>query len=266
MAMNNNKESSAEFGGSLPLMCNKKEVIALDNIGVNFNGIHVLRNVNLTVYSGEFVCLLGQSGVGKTTLLRVLAGLQKPSDGYYRIQDMAPRIALVAQNPTLLPWRTVLANVVSAINQSDLHKEGKIQIAKEILDKVGLIDKYSLYPKELSGGMQQRVAIARALASKPDVILMDEPFSALDENLRKYLGEFLLKLWKEENLTIVFNTHSIDEAAVLGTQVLVLRKGEKTTDVKIINQWNKNDINFTERLKSKNYTLYKDIIREALSI
>ncbi|APZ42175.1 hypothetical protein BW247_02930 [Acidihalobacter ferrooxydans] len=212
-------------------------LIELDRIGVEFDGVSVLQDLSLTIHRKDFACVLGGSGVGKTTLLRVLAGLQKISYGYLRMKNKALRVALVAQNPTLLPWRTIVSNVASGITKEGMDKQAKLQLAREKLDIVGLADKYGMYPKELSGGMQQRVAIARALASEPDVILMDEPFSALDENLRSYLGAFLLDLWAREELTIVFNTHSVEEASVLASRALVVTRDAERTQINDLEQW-----------------------------
>jgi NitT/TauT family transport system ATP-binding protein len=256
-------EGKSPAGASIP--GREDALIELDRIGVEFDGVKVLQELSLTVYRKDFACVLGGSGVGKTTLLRVLAGLQDISYGYVRVKNKSLRVALVAQNPTLLPWRSILSNVVTGITKDGIGKREKLDLAREKLDIVGLNDKYDMYPKELSGGMQQRVAIARALASEPDVILMDEPFSALDENLRSYLGSFLLDLWANEELTIVFNTHSIEEASVLASRALVVTRDETRTLANDLPLWSGAYQNYTARLNDSARNEYKTKIATVLS-
>lgn len=206
------------------------EIVRFDRVAVKRGEVCVLRDLNLRVSSGEFICVLGASGSGKTTLLRVFAGLQRVSSGYiYRgghpNQADRLRVALVPQEPTLLPWKTVLWNIACMTPRTKVGsaKECREQAALSALNKVGLTAAVSRqYPKELSGGMLQRAALARALASAPDLILMDEPLSALDERLRFQLTALILNLSRADRPTILMNTHSILEACILATRIVVL--------------------------------------------
>ena len=188
-----------------------------------------LSSVSLDVEEGEFLTLLGPSGCGKSTFLRVVADLVTPSSGSISVLGMPPKaaranrdIAFVFQDAALMPWRTVLQNVelpLEVIGEPlDMHRSRTM----ELLDLVGLKGAENAFPHELSGGMKQRVSIARALVSKPRVLLMDEPFGALDEIVRDRLNDEIRRVWKETQLTILFVTHSIHEAVYLGERVLVL--------------------------------------------
>jgi NitT/TauT family transport system ATP-binding protein len=186
--------------------------------------VHALDPVDLTVAPGEFVSIVGPSGCGKTTLLRAVAGLLDPSSGRVEVFAAAPRIArreralgLVTQEPGLMPWRSVRANVQLALDLS-----GGDASASSWLERVG-IDRYAgLYPRELSGGMKQRVALARALAVEPRLLLMDEPFGALDELSREAMRLELLALWERERISVLFVTHSIREALLLSDRVILM--------------------------------------------
>lgn len=190
--------------------------------------LEALRGVDFTVKRHEFVAVLGPSGCGKSTLLRIIAGLIRPSAGSIQVFDIPvtrPRddIGIVFQKPTLLPWATVEDNVVFPIR----HKTGRVgredrEKAREILATVGLAGFEKRLPDELSGGMQQRVGIARALLMDPDILLMDEPFSALDALTREEMGFELLRLWEARPKTVLFITHSISEAVLLADRVLVM--------------------------------------------
>jgi NitT/TauT family transport system ATP-binding protein len=186
----------------------------------------VLDDVSLDVARGEFVSLLGASGCGKTTLLRMIAGLLRPDRGAIYVGDdpvKAPRkdLCMVFQNFGLLPWRTVLANVVFPLEIDGVGRPRREEIAAEYLKLVGLEGFERHFPHELSGGMQQRVGIARALVRKPLVLLMDEPFAALDAQTREQLQEDFLAIWSQLKTTIVFVTHAIDEALVLSDRIVV---------------------------------------------
>jgi NitT/TauT family transport system ATP-binding protein len=184
----------------------------------------VLDRLSFSVEEGELLCVLGPSGCGKTTLLRVLGGLLQPTSGTIRIAGDPPerawaRCAFVFQAPRLVPWRTALDNVRLAQELRSGHANGE---ARRYLAMTGLADLAGRYPAVLSGGERQRVALARALAVEPDVILMDEPFSALDAELRRELGDQLRAIWREARRTIVFVTHDAAEAERLATRILVL--------------------------------------------
>jgi NitT/TauT family transport system ATP-binding protein len=188
-----------------------------------------LENIQLTVQDGEFVTILGPSGCGKTTLLRVIAGLETYTSGTLTLSGDAimgpgPKRGMVFQEYSLFPWKTVLGNVMFGLRMQGAPREDAKKKANEYLDLVGLSDFKNSYPFELSGGMKQRVAIARALANEPEVILMDEPFGALDAQTRNNLQNELLRIWQEEKRTIIFVTHSVDEAVFLSDRIVILSK------------------------------------------
>lgn len=191
--------------------------------------VHALHDIDLTIRQGEFVSLIGPSGCGKTTLLRAIADLESITSGELLVNDMTPSEArlsgaygYVFQAPALFPWRTVLQNVVLPLQiQGKMAAEAE-EIGREQLARVGLTGFEGKYPWQLSGGMQQRVSIARALGFKPKILMMDEPFGALDEITRDNLNQQLQDLWCEEQRTVVFVTHSISEAVYLSTKIVVM--------------------------------------------
>ena len=191
--------------------------------------IHALTDINLDIKQGEFVSLLGPSGCGKTTLLRTVADLQEPSSGIISVRGMTPhevrlkkKYGIVFQSPVLYDWRTVRRNVCMPMEVIGLPKKERTRRVDEMLEMVGLMKFGKKYPHQLSGGMQQRVGIARALALDPEILLMDEPFSALDEFTKEKLHMELLEIWKKTNKTILFVTHNIQEAVFLSDRVVVL--------------------------------------------
>lgn len=197
-----------------------------DNSG---NDVQALTAVNLDIYKGEFISLLGPSGCGKTTLLRCISDLQEPTDGTVRIDGMTPKeirlkqkFGFVFQQPVLFDWRTVKKNVELPLEIMYESKAERAKRADEMLELVGLQNFANHYPKQLSGGMQQRVNIARAFGSWPELLLMDEPFSALDEFTKEKLHEDLLHIWRQTNKTIIFVTHNIQEAVFLSDRICVL--------------------------------------------
>ncbi|AXI00832.1 ABC transporter ATP-binding protein [Sporosarcina sp. PTS2304] len=184
-----------------------------------------LEDISLTIEEGEFVCLVGPSGCGKTTLLRILAGLEQPSVGSFTIEtdsEDRPLQSMVFQERGVIPWLTVRENVAYGLKMRKLPKALIEERTNEYLKKTGLERFASLYPKELSGGMKQRVSIARAFANDPEILLMDEPFGALDEQNRFILQEELLTIWAETKKTVLFITHSIDEALLLSDRILLM--------------------------------------------
>lgn len=191
--------------------------------------VHALKDVDLEIEPGEFVSLIGPSGCGKTTLLRVIADLEPISSGTVLVNGVTPHDARLAraygyvfQAPALFPWRTVLANVMLPLQIQGRDKTTALKVAMDHLKEVGLTGFEKKYPWQLSGGMQQRVSIARALAFEPKLLMMDEPFGALDEITRDRLNEQLQQLWQRERRTVVFVTHSIAEAVYLSTRIVVM--------------------------------------------
>ncbi len=189
--------------------------------------VDVLDGIDLDIEPGSFVCLVGPSGCGKSTLLRLLAGFATPTDGEIRVGASlvgtpSHERGVVFQQPTLYPWLTVERNVELGLRMRKVPRADRAAIVREHLDLVGLSDVGRFRPYELSGGMQQRVQIARVLANDPEIVLMDEPFGALDAITRERLQEELLRIWRETGRTVLFITHSVEEAVRLGTRVLVM--------------------------------------------
>jgi sulfonate transport system ATP-binding protein len=190
------------------------------------NRVQALDKVSLRVKAGEIVAVVGGSGCGKSTLLRLIAGLDRPTQGRIRLDNETieaphPGVGLVFQEPRLLPWLTVAQNI--GFGLSDRTQEERDNLVHEVLRRVGLVDCANNWPRELSGGQAQRVAIARALAPRPKVLLLDEPFSALDAFTRASLQEHVLDLWDAFRPTLLLVTHDVEEAAFLADRVLVMR-------------------------------------------
>ncbi len=184
-----------------------------------------LDDVTLTVREGEFCCLVGPSGCGKTTLLRILSGLELQTSGEVHLQEADswhPLTAMVFQEQSIFPWMTVEDNVSYGLRMQGKPVAVRKEIAQHYLEKVGLTRFARAFPHQLSGGMKQRVSVARAFAADPQILLMDEPFANVDEQTRALLQEELLRIWGETRKTVVYITHSIDEALVLGDRVLVM--------------------------------------------
>jgi ABC-type nitrate/sulfonate/bicarbonate transport system ATPase subunit len=209
----------------------KSKSIDVSGLGMTFFGgggqVQALRPTDLHLPPGQFVAIVGPSGCGKSTLLNILAGFLKPTDGSAQIGDepvTGPDIdhGVVFQDYALFPWRTVIDNVAFGLEQLGIGREKRYEIAERYLSVVGLKDFARRRPRELSGGMKQRVAIARAFATDPSVILMDEPFGALDALTRRFLQRQLLRIWQEHQKTILFITHSVQEAVYLADRVIVM--------------------------------------------
>ncbi|ACL16421.1 ABC transporter ATP-binding protein [Methanosphaerula palustris] len=186
-----------------------------------------LQSIDLEIKEGEFICILGPSGCGKTTLLRILAGLETPTIGEVRVdgtlvEGPSRQLAMIFQDYSLYPWRRVIDNTAFGLELQGIGREERYRVAMEYLKLVGLEAFADRYPNELSGGMRQRVAVARALAIDPAVILMDEPFGALDAQTRNTMQQELLDIWAETKKTVVFVTHSVDEAVYMADRIAVL--------------------------------------------
>ena len=218
---------------------NSKPVIEIKNLGLTYeseeNSFVALRNINLTINKGEFICIVGSSGCGKSTLLSVLEGLHSATSGSVRINGKeihgsGVERAVVFQSYSLFPWMTALQNVAFAVYETSKKRGEKIskkksaEIALTFLKKVELNGFENKLPGELSGGMQQRVAIARAMACDPEILLMDEPFGALDAKIRENLQNLLLKMWREDEKkkTVVFVTHDLNEAELLADRIVFM--------------------------------------------
>jgi NitT/TauT family transport system ATP-binding protein len=184
------------------------------------NDVVAIENLSLEIKPGEFCAILGPSGCGKSTLLRIIAGLEKPSSG--DIEIGRGTIAYVFQDAHLLPWRNVLRNAALPLELMGVGRTERANAAREALEQVGLADAVERYPAQLSGGMKMRVSLARALVTRPDFLLLDEPFAALDEINRQKLDEQLRELWHRHRMTVVFVTHSTSEATFLADRAVVL--------------------------------------------
>lgn len=232
-------------------------VLELQGIGKRFQSesgaaIPALRKVDLAIHRGEFVTLLGATGCGKTTLLNIIAGIVEPDEGHRHVSDdvrVGRNVAYVFQHYTLFPWRTTLANVAFGLQMRGVARRQRRDFASALLAKVGLAGFEHARPHELSGGMRQRAAIAQALAIEPALLLMDEPFGAVDDSTRAELQQMLIELWQDRRMTILFVTHNLDEAIVLGGRIVVIgeRPGRvvRQFDVDLPRPRNRNVAGFT---------------------
>lgn len=231
--------------------------------------MEALRGIDIVLSPGDFVSLIGPSGCGKSTLLRLIGDLATPSSGELTVNGKTPEQArldrdygMVFQSATLLDWRTVMKNVELPLEVMGFDSESRAAKAEEMLALVQLESFAGLYPWQLSGGMQQRVAIARALAFNPSLLLMDEPFGALDEMTRELMQQEVLRIWEETGTTVIFVTHSIQEAVFLSTRVLVMspRPGRITDEISIDLATRRNE----DTRESPRYFELITAVREAL--
>ena len=225
-----------------------------------------LKNVDLHIDDGELICLLGPSGCGKTTLLRLIAGLENADEGeiYDRgelVEGPSRERGFIFQQYSLFPWLNVLDNVMFGLNLKDSNKEENLAAAERYLERVGLADfKYS-YPHELSGGMKQRVAIIRSLLNHTPVLLMDEPFSAVDMLNRHSLQEQLIGVWKRFNTTIIFVTHDVDEAVYLADKIVIMDKNPgRVQDIVV------NDLPRPRQRESREFLEFQDKVEKMLGV
>ena len=203
--------------------------IRMRNLSKSFDGAHgvvtALDDVTLDIPAGCFFMIVGPSGCGKTTLLRILAGLESPTSGSFEIAAPAegrPANSMVFQGDSLFPWMTVFENAAYGLSMRQKPRGEIADVVGHYLSRTGLTRFAQAYPHQLSGGMRQRVSIARAFANDPDILLMDEPFSALDEQNKLLLQDELLRIWEETRKTVVFITHSVDEAVTLGDRIMIM--------------------------------------------
>lgn len=221
---------ASQLREALPLEQQGAATVQLTKLSKSFGERQVLKEINLVIEHGEFVALIGPSGGGKTTLLRVVAGLEQPTDGLITVQKddaSTPTIRVMFQEDRLLPWRRVLGNVALGLPKEELPR------AHHFIEAVGLGDRKRDYPVILSGGQKQRVALARALAHQPDLLLLDEPFGALDALTRAEMQRLLEQLWQKERRTVLLITHDVEEALLLADRVIVLQEGNLVTDLRV---------------------------------
>lgn len=237
--------------------------LELKNISRSFHGKYAIRNISFKTKQGEIIGLLGTSGSGKSTLLRAISGLDTGYEGKIYINEKLSNgtldeIGFIFQEPRLFPWLKVLDNVTFGLKDS---KDEKNRKGLKILEQVGLADSSNLYPRELSGGMAQRVAIARALVTNPEILLLDEPFSALDAFTKMQLQDLLLEIWQAYHPTIILVTHDIDEAIYLCDRIFIIRgkPGEIVKEIRIDETRPRN------RASSQN-SLYKGEILKSLDL
>jgi ABC-type nitrate/sulfonate/bicarbonate transport system ATPase subunit len=208
----------------------KPEVVRFDNVGLDYDGRRVLEAVSLSIRRDEIVTVLGPSGCGKTTLLNIVAGFLQPSSGVAlvsgrEIRGPGPDRGVVFQSYALFDWMTVLDNITFSLSCAGRPRSEQLEVAQRMVQLVGLAGSEKAYPYQLSGGMKQRCGLARVLASNPSVMLMDEPFAAVDVQTRETLQEEILRIQAATGCTILFITHSIEEAVFLGHRILLMKRG-----------------------------------------
>ena len=258
-------------------MTNEKEVVLFQGVDKVYNtGTVALNQLNLSIEEGEFISFLGPSGCGKSTALRMVAGLGEATSGTVEVFGKKPKdvietsndVAFVFQDANLLPWRTVLDNVMLPLELRGSDKKARKETAIKALEMVGLKDHLKSYPRQLSGGMKMRVSIARALAAKPKLLLMDEPFAALDEMTRQTLQMDLLEIWKREKMTVLFVTHNVYEAVYLSSRIAVMsaRPGRlsKLIDVDVRYPRERTTAKFTEFVNLASHSLEHSMGRKEL--
>jgi len=226
-----------------PQLAPEKRAICLENVGVTFehrgNCVEAVRDLSMEVREGEFVCVLGPSGCGKSTILTAIAGIRPISSGSLTVNGTvisrpgADR-GMVFQQHALLPWRTIQENIEFGLRMRGVAREQRVQIVGEIIKHIGLTGFEHHFPGQLSGGMQQRVELARVLVNKPSILLMDEPFGALDAQTRVQMQELLLSIWDKSRMTSVFVTHDVDEAILLGDRILVMSNRPASIKAEVI--------------------------------
>jgi NitT/TauT family transport system ATP-binding protein len=239
------------------------------------NGTLAVRDVDLDLFPGEFISLLGPSGCGKSTLLRMIAGLTQPSGGTIEwpatalLPDGQPErnLGFVFQEPTLMPWATAHANVMIPLTLQRTQRSAAEARAREMLSRIGLAGFEKAYPRELSGGMKMRVSIARALVTRPRILLMDEPFAALDEITRHKLNDDLLNLWGKQRFTTVFVTHSVFESVYLSQRIVVMaaRPGRVMADLAVDERYPRNELFRTSAEYARLTRITSETLKKAIA-
>ena len=227
-------DSSAP-ASSLPMKHRQGAGLKLRGIHRQFDGRPVLNHLDLDIAPGEFLAIIGPSGCGKSTLLRLIADLDQPDQGTLDRSEEDVDLAFVFQDPCLLPWRSVIENVALPLELQGVPRHHRMPAAEALLKTVGLEQAQGKFPQQLSGGMKMRVSLARALITRPDLLLLDEPFAALDDITRHHLDDHLQSLWLNHPMTVVFITHSLSEAVYLADRVILLSAGggDITLDYKV---------------------------------
>jgi len=216
---------SADARGRAAASAPARPKITIRNLHKYFGGLRAIEDVSIDIAEGSFFVIVGPSGCGKTTLLRILGGLEQVTSGTVELADPVrgrPQFSMVFQGDSIFPWMTVWENAAYGLKMRGAPKAETEAAVRQWLERTGLTRFQRLYPHQLSGGMRQRVSIARAFANDPEILLMDEPFSALDEQNKTILQQELLRIWEADKKTVVFITHSVDEAVTLGDKILVM--------------------------------------------
>jgi NitT/TauT family transport system ATP-binding protein len=262
------KSKSGKSNSGLPIL----SISNLDKTFHSKNGdVKALHDINLDVRKGEFICLLGASGCGKSTLLRIIGGFENPSSGTAQIygsdiKEPGPDRGVVFQDYALFPWLSVADNIAFGPKHQGVSKAETAAITEKYMEMVGLTQFANQYPNTLSGGMKQRVAIARVLANDADILLMDEPFAALDALTRAKLQDELLEIWEKTNLTVIFVTHSVEEAVILSDRIIVMGAGPGHIDTDLTVDLNRprdpSSIEFNELRRHVSGQLRSHIVKQ----
>ncbi len=251
---------------------NREPIITMDRVSKTFGEVHAVDDMSLVIREGEFVTLLGPSGCGKSTALKMIAGLLPLTAGRITISqpsgDAEHDLGFVFQEPTLMPWASVFDNVYLPLRLAGLRRSDGEPRVREALKEVGLTRFSKSYPRQLSGGMKMRVSIARALVTRPRILLMDEPFAALDEMTRSKLNNDLMKLADELGLTVVFVTHSVFESVYLSTRVIVMaaRPGRLCADMPLESAWPRNEDHRTSSEFSTEARRVSEVLKGTLNV
>lgn len=258
---------------SSPLI--KEPLIEVKNLNLYYKGknhtLHVLENINLQFYKNDFVCVLGSSGCGKSSLLNVLAGFQKPTTGEVIIdgkKHVRPNsdVGVVFQHHNLFPWLSIAKNIEFGLKMKSISKTERQKIVSYYLNMVGLESSAKLWPFQISGGMKQRASIARTLATDPKVILMDEPFGALDALTRENMQNHLHKIWKKTKKCVFFITHDVEEALLLGTRILVMHPNPGRIVKDIANPLSKHNKPFKELKQLRVFHELRDYLISTIKV